>query len=212
MSSFLPLFPLQLVVFPEERLNLHIFEPRYKQLIQECQEKANTFGIPAYIDGKVMEFGTEVKLLKIEKEYPNGEMDIRTQGVGIFKIEEFYRTAPGKLYSAAEVERVAFEQDKGDFILAEEIVEIIRELFTIFNVQKDIPEKAVDFHSYDWAHHIGLTLEQEYQLLRLNGETERQQFIKAHLEAILPKVKEVEAIRQKAQMNGHFKDIIPPNI
>ena len=63
----LPLFPLQLVVYPGEKLNLHIFEPRYKQLIQECQEQGTTFGIPAFIDSEIMSIGTEIELLKIEK-------------------------------------------------------------------------------------------------------------------------------------------------
>ncbi|MEO1628994.1 MAG: LON peptidase substrate-binding domain-containing protein, partial [Bacteroidota bacterium] len=45
-----PLFPLKLVVYPGEQLNLHIFEPRYKQLIRECEQNKVTFGIPAFIN------------------------------------------------------------------------------------------------------------------------------------------------------------------
>ena len=212
MPALLPLFPLQLVVFPDEQLNLHIFEPRYKQLIQACEEEGITFGIPAYIDGKIMEIGTEVKLLKVEKRYPNGEMDVRTQGMGIFRIESFYKNAPGKLYAAAEIERIEAGSDKSDYLLAEAILGILQELFDILNVQKELPNSAADFHIHDWAHHIGLSLEQEYELLKMEKETERQRLVKEHLESILPKVREVEAIRQKAMMNGHFKNIIPPKI
>ena len=57
-SLFLPLFPLRLVAFPGEDLNLHIFEPRYKELIQECDEKGITFGLPPFIDDKMQTFGT----------------------------------------------------------------------------------------------------------------------------------------------------------
>ena len=85
MKDFLPLFPLKLVAFPGERLNLHIFEPRYKQLFRECHENQVTFGIPAFINNKIAEFGTELKLDKIEKSYEDGSLDVRTLGIGIFK-------------------------------------------------------------------------------------------------------------------------------
>lgn len=211
MSTFLPMFPLQLVVFPGEHLNLHIFEPRYKQLIQECEEEGITFGIPAYIDGKVMDTGTEIKLLKIEKRYENGELDVKTKGLGIFNIRQFYKTAPDKLYSAADVERLPV-QEGGDFITAERILELIQELFSLLNVDKDLPETPNQFRTYDWAHQIGFSLQHEYQLLCMPEEIERQQFMLVHLENILPRVKEIEEIRRKAQMNGHFRNVIPPNV
>ncbi len=94
MTDFLPLFPLQLVVFPGEKLNLHIFEPRYKQLIREVEQNGTTFGIPSYIDGKVMDVGTEIRLISVEKRYEDGQMDIRTEGMGLFRIIELYRVAP----------------------------------------------------------------------------------------------------------------------
>ena len=64
MTDFLPLFPLKLVAFPGEELNLHIFEPRYKQLIRECEQNGTTFGIPTFLDNKVLDFGTEIELIK----------------------------------------------------------------------------------------------------------------------------------------------------
>ncbi|HMO41439.1 MAG TPA: LON peptidase substrate-binding domain-containing protein [Saprospiraceae bacterium] len=212
MSMLLPLFPLQLVVFPGERLNLHIFEPRYRQLVYECEEEGITFGIPAYIDGKVMEFGTEVRLLKIEKQYPDGEMDIRTEGMGIFEINEFYPVAPGKLYPGGDVERQQMNTEAGDFVLAEQILEITREIFELIHIDKELPESAADFRTFAWAHQFGMELAQEYQLLRLPTETERQHFVKDHLERVLPKVREVEEMRRKAMMNGHFRNIIPPRV
>ena len=88
MPKFLPVFPLSLVAFPGERLNLHIFEPRYKQLIQDCQDEGKTFGIPAYIDDHLNEFGTEMELTSIEKVYEDGSMDIKTRGVQVFRVLE----------------------------------------------------------------------------------------------------------------------------
>ena len=78
MTNFIPIFPLGIVVFPNESLNLHIFEPRYKQMIQECMEQKKMFGIPTVIAQKIGELGTLVRIKEISKTYENGEMDIKT--------------------------------------------------------------------------------------------------------------------------------------
>ena len=80
MTNFIPIFPLNVVLYPGETLNLHIFEPRYKELVKECFGNSKPFGIPAVINGHVAEFGTLVSIQEIAKEYDNGEMDIITKG------------------------------------------------------------------------------------------------------------------------------------
>lgn len=211
MTDFLPIFPLQLVVYPRENLNLHIFEPRYKQLIKECQEEGKTFGIPAYIDGKVKEVGTELKLLKIEKSYPKGEMDIKTLGIGLFRIQKRYRKAPGKLYGAADIERLDFTLE-GDFLMNEKIILLVTELFQLLHINKEIPQDANQLITYEIAHHVGLSLEQEYEFLALTTEIERQSYLFNHLQKLIPVVKEMERLRERVKMNGHFRNIIPPEL
>ena len=84
MTNFIPIFPLNVVLYPGETLNLHIFEPRYKELIKECFENKKPFGIPAVINGHVAEYGTLVFIKEIVKEYDNEEMDIVTEGSIVF--------------------------------------------------------------------------------------------------------------------------------
>ena len=103
---FLALFPLQLALFPGEHVPLHIFEPRYKQLISECRDEGMTFGIPAFVAGNLSVYGTEVELAQILETHPNGEMDIVVRGIRVFKILELQRDVPDKLYSAATIEFV----------------------------------------------------------------------------------------------------------
>ena len=86
MTNFIPIFPLALVVFPGENLNLHIFEPKYKQLINEGHQAKKPFGIPIVIDNKLNELGGLVEITEISKTYDTGEMDIKTKGLGIIKI------------------------------------------------------------------------------------------------------------------------------
>jgi len=213
MKDFLPLFPLNLVAFPGERLNLHIFEPRYKQLFRECQENQITFGIPTYIDGKIMNLGTELRLEAIEKSYASGELDVKTFGIGIFRIDEFYSQAPNKLYAGADIERLTLNTEEKDPILNEKIYAFLKDLFGTLDIAiKKIPKDAQSFISYDIAHHVGFSVEQEYQLLSMETELERQSFIYNHLQNIVPVAKEMENLKARALLNGHFKKIIPPSI
>ena len=89
MAQFLPLFPLSLIVFPGEELRLHIFEPRYRQLIQECIDDQITFGIPAVMDADMGNIATEVVLEGVEKRYAEGRMDITTRGVRRARILDY---------------------------------------------------------------------------------------------------------------------------
>ena len=211
MTDFIPLFPLKMVVFPGEELNLHIFEARYKQLIRECEQNGVTFGIPSYINESVMDFGTEIKLLSVEKRYDNGELDIKTLAIGVFRIHEFYRTTPKKLYSGADIERLEISEE-GDHYLANQIITHLNELFRILNIEKDIPRNKEDYSTYELAHHVGFSIEQEYDFLCLQNEMDRQQFMLDHLIQLIPVVKEMERLRIRVQMNGHFKNVIPPEV
>src|SRR3982750_1886338 len=103
MTNFIPIFPLGIVVYPGEQLNLHIFEPRYKQLISECQTDKKLFGIPSVIEKTMQEFGTLMQVAEVTTVYDNGEMDIKTQGREVFRVLEVIKEIPDKLYSGAIV-------------------------------------------------------------------------------------------------------------
>ena len=210
MNQILPLFPLQLVAFPSENLNLHIFEPRYRQLMKECEEENITFGIPAFINGSVQEYGTELELVEIVKRYPDGKLDVKTRGIGIFRIEEFYSRSPNKLYPGAKVKKMNI-QHQGDILLSSKTVKQIAELFKLMRIDKSIP-KADDFFTFSMGHHVGFSIEQEYELLCIQSESDRQEFMHAHLNKLIPMVREMEELRKRVQMNGHFKDVIPPKV
>ena len=205
----LPLFPLQMVVFPGEAVNLHIFEPRYKQLITEAEATGITFGIPAFIDDKVMDYGAELRLLEVLNRQPSGEMDIKTEATGIFKIHDFFGQLADKLYPGGVVERLPQLDPDVDFNVAEEILVLITELYQMLKINKTPPQSASELRSYDIGHSVGLSIHQEYQLLTIPRERDRQKFILDHLRRITPVIKATEAMRKKIQMNGHFKNFDP---
>lgn len=205
----LPQFPLQIVVYPNENLNLHIFEPRYRQLIKESEEDGVTFGIPTFLNNRVMPYGTEVQLLSIEKRHEGGAMDIKTKGLGVYRIEQFINPIPGKLYAGATIVRLETDREF-DWTLNEKMLGYLIELFDLLNIDKALPDGPSDFLTFDVAHHAGMSTEQEYELLSMQTEKERQIFMIKHLEQFLPMVREMRNLQQRALLNGHFKDLKPP--
>ncbi|MFT4023291.1 MAG: LON peptidase substrate-binding domain-containing protein [Flavihumibacter sp.] len=207
MTNFIPIFPLGIVVYPGEDLNLHIFEPRYKQLIRECTETKKPFGIPTVINQQLGELGTLVSITEITKEYDNGEMDIRTRGGDVFRILETIKEIPGKLYSGAIVTYPDNNRGMGIRELMNWVVGGIREMHRLLDVRKEFAQKDELLLSYDVAHHAGLNLEEEYELLGLLWEEQRQEYLKRHLTKVLTVLKSVEELKTKVKQNGHFKNL-----
>jgi Lon protease-like protein len=206
VTNFIPIFPLGIVVYPGEDLNLHIFEPRYKQLVKECHEGKKPFGIPAVIDNRLQENGTLVNVTEMSKVYNNGEMDIKTKGEKIFRILEVIKEVPEKLYSGAIV-NYPDNNDQGNIELMRKIMKSLRELHKLMNVSKDFKKPDEEMNSYEVAHHLGLTLQEEYDLLGLMEERQRQEYLKRHLTKVIPIVAEMEGLKEKIKQNGHFKNL-----
>lgn len=206
MTNFIPIFPLGIVVYPGENVNLHIFEPRYKQLVKECHDNKKSFGIPAVVNNKLQENGTLVKVTELSKLYDNGEMDIKTTGEKVFRMLEVIKEVPDKLYSGAIV-NYPDNREQGDIELMRRVMNGIRELHKLLNVSKDFKKPDEELKTYEVAHHIGLTLEEEYELLGLLNELQRQEYIKRHLTKVLPLVAEMEGLKEKIKQNGHFKNL-----
>ncbi len=206
MTNFIPIFPLSIVVYPGEQLNLHIFEPRYKQLIKECFETKKPFGIPPVIDNKLSETGTLVKVAEITTVYDDGKMDVKTEGLEVFTILEVIKELPQKLYSGAIVSYPENMQ-QGNMALMETIVAAVRELHKLLKINKDFKKTDELLSSYDVAHHAGLSLPEEYELLQLQHELQRQEYLKRHLKKILAIIAATEMLKEKVKLNGHFKNL-----
>ena len=206
MTTFIPIFPLGIVVYPGENLNLHIFEPRYKQLISECKELNKPFGVPTVIENKVQDYGSLVEIIEITKVHDNGEMDIKTRGSRIFRILEVIKDIPDKLYSGAIV-TYPDNYGQGNPDVMRKVMNSIRDLHKLLKVTKEFKKEDAELNSYDVAHHIGLSLEEEYELLGLMDERQRQEYLKRHLTKVIPMVAGMEQLKEKIKLNGHFKNL-----
>lgn len=208
-NHMLPLFPLNVVVYPYESLNLHIFEPRYRQLIGDCLANNTTFGMPVFLNGAVQAVGTELAVVELVRKYPDGTMDIRAEGRRIFKIEEFFRLMPGKLHAGGNVSFLPTEDD-GDIVAKTRLIAQIDELYQYLKLSHQL-RADMPFLSYKAAHKIGLSLAQQYQVLCLLSESERLDYISDCLYQIIPIVRETERIKELVRMNGHFRRFDPLN-
>ena len=206
MTNFIPIFPLGIVVYPGEHLNLHIFEPRYKQLIAECDNQKKSFGIPTVLENKMQDFGSLVTITEISKVYDNGEMDIKTKGERVFRVLEVIKDVPDKLYSGAIV-NYPDTYERGNIELMRKVMAGIRDLHRLLKVTKEFNKPDDEIRCYEVAHHIGLSLQEEYELLGLLDERQRQEYVKRHLTKVIPMVAGMEQLKEKIKLNGHFKNL-----
>lgn len=206
MTNFIPIFPLAIVAYPGEALNLHIFEPRYKQLIDECFAAKKPFGIPSVIKDKLSEMGTLMQITEVSKVYEDGNMDIKTEGVQVFRILEVVNELPDKLYNGAIVSYP--ENDMmGKKFLMQKVVKGIRELHRLLKINKEFKKRDEELSSYDVAHHAGLSIQQEYELLELMHEVQRQEYLRRHIVKVLPLLSEMETLKERIKLNGHFREL-----
>ncbi|WP_323755278.1 LON peptidase substrate-binding domain-containing protein [Roseivirga sp.] len=206
MEEFLPFFPLKLVVFPDEKLNLHVFEPRYKQLISECVAVGKSFGIPVFDTG-IMEFGSEMIVEKVVKTYPNGEMDIVARCTRVFELVTFQEMLEGKLYAGGKVTFIENNKD-GEAAQWSRLKELAKQLIELLRMDHKLNVADLT-EEYQLAHKLGLSLEQEYDMLQMENQSQRYEYLISHMERAIPFVKEMERAKERIQLNGHFQHIDP---
>jgi Lon protease-like protein len=159
----------------------------------------------------MQEMGTLLEIIEISKEFKTGEMDIKTRGTKVFRILEVIDSVPDKLYSGAIV-NYPHNHELGKRLLMDKVLAAIEQLHQLLKVEKPLQKKQEELWSYDVAHTVGLKLEEEYELLTLMNELQRQEYLKRHLAKVLPVVAEMESLKNKIKLNGHFKNISGFNI
>jgi Lon protease-like protein len=201
MTNFIPIFPLDLVIYPDETLNLHIFEPRYKQLIKECAMANKSFGIPVLQKEKALEYGTSVAVTEIAKEYEDGSMDIRVKGIQVFRILEVVRELPEKLYSGAIVNYPENDKIKVHYKTSGLVYNEVKRLYHLLKLDHQLPGHKKNLMSYDIAHRVGLTKDQEYELLSIFNEVQRMEFLRRHLNSVMSALDNLEILKARINLN-----------
>lgn len=204
---FVPVFPLELVVFPDEVLSLHIFEPRYKQMIQECYTQETPFGILTYHQKEVSTIGTLMRIQQKVKEYADGTLDIICVGIQAFEVERFQTEVPNKLYYGANI-TLTNNDTTENYLEREKLIQLLLRFHTLLRSGYNLERQEKQSLAFKVAHVAGLNTEQKLTLLALTEETERQKMLIQNLEKTLLVLEATEQTRAKVQQNGHFK-ILP---
>ncbi len=201
MSRLLPLFPLQLVVFPRVQLPLHIFEERYKEMVGEAIENQSEFGIVLARKDGIVNAGCTVVVDKVLTRYPDGRMDIVTRGLRRFEILDLNRD---KAYLRGEVE--FFDDDDP----SDAPLELQREALQRFKGMLETGDVRVFAEPVLDDRQLSFQLAQSIEdvdfqslLLRNRSEAERLKQLSNFLVQYIPKLKETARMKQLAPMNGH---------
>ncbi len=206
--KIIPLFPLQIVLFPGEKLPLHIFEPRYKEMIRHCVANDEPFGLVSFIKNKVSRIGCLATVDAISKQYEDGKADIICTGHDRFITHSFDSS---KAYLQGHITKFhdSGETTDADKQFLKRILPSFKKLVEIAEFKTGILSDEVPHDSFGFAHLVGFDLSQKQNLLEIKTERERLVYIKMHIDRTLPKIKAFEEVRERISRNGHFRKFPP---
>lgn len=200
----IPLFPLDIVLFPGQAAPLHIFEPRYRQLTSHCIDTQSPFGIVFLHDGNLAQIGCSAMIVKVLKEYKDGRSDILTAGQNAFRLVHTYNEKP---YLEADVEYLEEDFTEVDPTVASRLEQLCDQCHQIL-YGEDAPEFETE-GGISLAYHVASELPVEavirQSLLEIRSEAVRQVRLVAHLAEWYPQLQKREHVRGKAAGNGHGK-------
>ena len=185
MSSLLPIFPLELVLLPGVPLPLHIFEPRYKEMIAECLEQKKPFGVVRASSDGVADIGCTAEIMSVTKKYDDGRMDILTRGVERFEVIEVNED---RSFLQAEIS-VVQDEDEPDKPAAQMVTQAVRlhaEIAKLAGAEPSGPDEHAGNLSFLLAGSLPLDLDFKQNLLSTLSEAKRLEAVVGYLEAILP--------------------------
>lgn len=200
------LFPLNIVMFPEALYPLHIFEERYKFLINECFDSGLEFGINYINSQGINQIGCTAIVSEVIKKYSDGKMDIIVQGISRYRISKLSESE--KKYFTAEVEPFADDDFGIDKVLLEEASRLFNKIIegiTSIKIEPVNPDNLkVKYPSFLIAQKAGLTPEQKQSLIEIRSENLRLKTLSGHLRKVQPLIKRAEVISNIVKNDGYL--------
>ena len=194
MNSLLPIFPLELVLLPGVPLPLHIFEPRYKEMIAECLEQKKPFGVVRASSAGVADIGCTAEIMSVTKKYDDGRMDILTRGVERFEV---IHVNEDRSFLQAEISVVQDEDEAGK-PAAQMVTQAVRlhaEIAKLAGAELSGPDQHAGNLSFLLAGSLPLDLDFKQSLLSTLSEAKRLEAVVGYLEAILPGLRRASKAR-----------------
>ena len=198
----LPLFPLNVVLLPGADMPLHIFEPRYRQMVRDCLEAKSPFGMLLALPNGMAGTGCTAEILEVTSRYHDGRCDILTVGREPFRIVELFPEEP---LMRGDVD---FLEDRPAAVnprISHELIELYETCHTLIfdDYPRDPAESAEDKISYRIASRLPMDLLWKQRVLELRSEAERQERLVAYLREWAPHLQKEDTLRAQTAGNGH---------
>jgi len=196
----LGLFPLPLVLVPTERIPLHIFEPRYRELIDECIETGGEFGLVLSTgDGAVHEIGTRAAIIRVIERLPDGRMNIAVEGRERFRLLEL---TSGRVFTTCSVEPVLDEDEEPDEDDLARALQVFNQLAEEAESEVEIPEPDSEQLDWELAARVDFGVDAKQEILASTSPRRRMSRLVELLEASLEAVRLEKVLRERAGKNG----------
>jgi Lon protease-like protein len=203
VSTLLPLFPLDLVLLPSVPLPLHIFEPRYKEMIKECIDRKGQFGIVRAKDETFVNTGCTAEIINVLKSYPDGRMNILVEGQKRFEVLQVNQE---RSFLQAEVFYLDDEEDPAENSQVKKALQLHGEIMQLAGAQPQETEASdVSQLAYRLAGSLPFDPDFQQALLEMNSESQRIRAIISFFERILPVLHRNARAKRQAGGNGHVK-------
>jgi len=201
VSALLPLFPLDVVLLPASPLPLHIFEPRYKEMIGECLANSKPFGVVRAKEEGIADIGCTAEIISVAKKYDDGRMDILAAGRRRFEVMEVTQERSFLQAEVLYLEDGPARATQGQIASA---VKLHGELMKLAGEQTEEAAAKEDPQlSFRLAGSLPLDLDFKQNLLQMPSEAERVPAVVSYFEAILPALRRTARARKVAGGNGH---------
>lgn len=199
----IPLFPLNVVLLPGADLPLHIFEPRYRNMVRDSLDKKKEFGMLLALNDGIAGTGCTAEILEVVKRYEDGRMDILTVGRAPFRVVELYTQDP---LLEGRVDYLDDRNSSPNRKTRSALTELFEACHTL--IYGDYPRNAAAnpegdaLLSYVIASKLPMDLLCKQSILELRTEAERQERLLAYLRDWAPHLQEVESLQRRAAGNG----------
>jgi Lon protease-like protein len=203
----LGLFPLPIVLVPTERIPLHIFEPRYKELIDECIELGQEFGLVlATGDGAVHEIGTRARVVQVVEVLDEGSMNIIVEGGERFRLLDL---TSGRTFTTGIVEPVQDDDEPAVSADVERALEVFSELAEVSESDVEVPDPLSPVFDFELAARVDFAVEAKQELLSMTSPRARMTALIGLLEVALEAVRLELTLRERAGRNGKVAPLDP---
>jgi Lon protease-like protein len=198
----IPLFPLNVVLLPGAELPLHIFEPRYREMVTNCLDEKSEFGMLLSLPKGVARVGCTAEIAAIVQRYEDGRMDILTVGRAPFRAVELFTENP---LLEGQVDYLEDHEAPSNPRIRRELVELYEACHTLIydDYPKNLKGDPPEFLSYLVAATLPMELLWKQQILELRSEADRQERLVTYLREWAPHLQKSGALRQRAGGNGH---------